>query len=334
MVGVALGRFRGPDQPLDLAVISQGDSHVYIFLGNGDGTFADPTTFDLTDTRPASIAIGDVNGDGKLDIVVSHSYVPSTVDVLLGNGDGTFQPSRNINSGGSGQAGTALADLRGNGDLDIVISNDGGSVTVLLGNGDGTFQSPSYFSAGPNVFDVQVADFDHDGKLDIMAQNSNGFAILYGNGDGTFRSPVQYDIAGSMRQMQVADFNSDGLPDVSVLLFGGSVDVFVNAGSGTPAPRGAGAPGTRLPMSVGLAVEYLHFADWEDRSVPAPSSVGPERTRPPCLETWRIDQPFKATVRERLLPGAWLLDRDDLTAAWNWWEEDWFAERWLTGPAL
>jgi hypothetical protein len=232
------GHFRGDNQPLDLAVVT-GD-HVNILLGQGDGTFGDPTSFALAAGGTQTIAVGDIDGDGTVDLVTSHFN--GALSLLKGNGDGTFRDPVSLASGADRDYGLALADLRGNGHLDIVVADyQGNGVMVLLGNGDGTFQAPHHSDGGDLVTSVLPADFDNDGHLDLVVQNYDGVAILYGNGDGTFRSPVEYAVTAAMRQMQVADFTGGGFPDVSVLI-SGSLNVFINV-------RNATGPATHLGVS-------------------------------------------------------------------------------------
>jgi hypothetical protein len=138
----ALGDFNG-DGILDLAAANQGNNNVSILLGNGDGTFGNPTNF-AVGTSPLSIVAADVNGDGKLDLAVSNSG-SSSISILLGNGDGTFSAGTPIALGGS-PSGITTADLNADGEMDLAVnigSSSGGS--IFLGNGDGTFTAAGSF---------------------------------------------------------------------------------------------------------------------------------------------------------------------------------------------
>ncbi len=96
---------------------------------------------------PTSVAIGDVNGDGKPDLVVANSG-SNTVSVLLGNGNGTFQPQQTF-AAGPAQLAVAVGDVNGDGSPDLVVTNAGNNtVSVLLGNGNGTFQPQQTFATG------------------------------------------------------------------------------------------------------------------------------------------------------------------------------------------
>jgi hypothetical protein len=183
-----------------------------------------------------SVAIADVNGDGKPDLVVANYCVPgncpnATVAVLLGNGDGTFQAAVTYDSGGYAQTSVAVADVNGDGKPDLVVSNQctdsncrsEGVVGVLLGNGDGTFRSViTYDSGGYSGYSVAVADVNGDGKPDLVVANecansncgSDGtVAVLLGNGDGTFQAAVTYDSGGwDPLSVTVADLNGDREP--------------------------------------------------------------------------------------------------------------------------
>src|SRR5216684_1815090 len=133
---VAVGDFNG-DGNLDLAVANGGDfssgagSNVTVLLGNGDGTFQTARAFAVDDI-PQSVAVGDFNGDGKLDLAVANLR-SGDVSVLLGNGDGTFQGA--VNYAAAGASSIAVGDFNGDGKLDLAVAS--GSVSVLLGNGDG-----------------------------------------------------------------------------------------------------------------------------------------------------------------------------------------------------
>ena len=122
---------------------------VSVLLGNGNGTFQAQQTF-ATGIDPFSVAIGDVNGDGKADIVVANSG-SNTVSVLLGNGNGTFQTAATF-AAGIDPIAVAVGDLNGDGKLDIVVANEGSNtVSVLLNSANGNFTGQAYTIVNPAV---------------------------------------------------------------------------------------------------------------------------------------------------------------------------------------
>jgi FG-GAP-like repeat len=243
LVAVALsaGDFNG-DGKLDMASVTNtctgpndlicNNGLVNIWLGNGDGTFQIPVNYPFVGAETMSLVAGDLNLDGKLDLIVANSNCGEfdcpmgSVSVLLGNGDGTFQTAVNHSSGDFGANSLALADLNGDGKTDLAISNMGAcfappctisSIGVLLGKGDGSFQAASTTAAANNsgtVTSIAVADFDGDGKLDLALSNRR---LMLGNGDGTFQDPQNYNLGTNDGVSEaVADFNGDGKPDLAV----------------------------------------------------------------------------------------------------------------------
>ncbi len=237
-VSVAVSDVNGDGKP-DLIVAATGsnpdftDSGVSVLLGNGDGTFQAAAYYAAGPTA-RSMAVGDFNGDGKPDLAVTqegtaHSFTDSAVSVLLGNGDGTFQPAVNYGAG-SMPVSVAVGDFNGDGKPDLVVADLGQlannpGVSVLLGNGDGTFQDAVGFdfdtTGGRNYepLSIAVGDFNGDGKPDLVVANSQfpAISILLGNGDGTFQAAVNFDAKLGPRSVALGDFNGDGKPDLAVV---------------------------------------------------------------------------------------------------------------------
>jgi hypothetical protein len=243
-VSIAVGDFNGDGKP-DLAVAEYGANAISILLGNGDGTFRSSVSYGLGIGSPTSVVAADFNGDGKLDLAISDEGVNMgvKVSVLLGNGDGTFQPRVEYPIYHAPvSAYLAVADFNGDGipDVAVVTSNegDGTHFFVLPGEGDGTFGRPVsssvqgvYAYPGP----VAVADFNGDGKPDLLS----GGGVFLGNGDGTFRLgtvlPSVFGPPYLLGPSAVGDFNGDGKPDVAAI-DNGYLDVFLGNGDGTFGP--------------------------------------------------------------------------------------------------
>lgn len=231
---LASGDFNG-DGRLDLVVtINDPQTSLSLLMGNGDGTFGAPVNSPNTSgfDSPA-VATTDLNNDGRLDIVVAHQIAcftaPCTVglsiSVLLGNGDATFQPAREIEVG-SGMTRIAVADFNRDGFKDLGISGDRSQVFVLLGHGDGTFtQKPTITltpdTLGVDATDIDVADFNGDTVEDLVVAiglNGSRTAVLIGNADGTFRDPLIISEPNLRipHYQAVADYNGDGFLDLAI----------------------------------------------------------------------------------------------------------------------
>ena len=232
---------------LDIAGVCEDSQDVRMFLNQGDGRgFFDPflpTTYS-TGTQPSPNEHADLNGDGFLDMVTANTG-GTNVSVLLGNGDGTFDP-RTDYTVGSGPHGLALLDVDGDGDLDIATANTGvNNVAILRNNGAGAFGSLTTFEGGGGgEYALAAGDFDNDGLTDlVVGAYFDSLAIVHlSNGNGTFAMQTPVNAGGSPWMMQAGDVNNDGLLDVSC----------ANGSSGNGSVLlGNGAGGFGIPQTLG-----------------------------------------------------------------------------------
>lgn len=270
-VSIVVGDFNHDGRP-DLAATnicsdpSCVASSVSILLGKGDGTFQAHVDY-VTGLAPVGIAVGDLNGDGKADLVTADFY--DAVSVLLGKGDGTFQThvdnllSCLPDSQFCAPEAVAIADFNGDHKPDLATADYFGMrVSIFLGNGDGTFQPQSdqlkFLLSNPSA--IAAADLNGDGNIDLVVNDMNNniadaIAVLPGKGDGTFPEKLGYrsGVIGTHTSIAIADFNGDQKLDISNSNAGGnSVTVVTGNGDETFSyPRAWGAGDGPFAVAVG-----------------------------------------------------------------------------------
>jgi hypothetical protein len=270
MVFIAVGDFNNSGK-LGLAMANLSEENVLILLGNGDGTFSLPTSFvDSGGNYTDTLAVGDFLGNGNIDLAVANSPTGLPIDIVLGCGDGAFnQGPISANGNLTSAYMPAVGDFNGDGKLDIAVTGGGyglntvNAVTILLGNGDGTFNlaQNSTFATGSNPWAIIAADFNGDGKLDLVVANQDDgtLTILLGNGDGTFTpangSPVA--VGSGPYALAAVDLNSDGKLDLVVANQNDStLTILLGNGDGTFTPA-AGSP-----IAVGGAPNSIAVGDF------------------------------------------------------------------------
>jgi hypothetical protein len=258
---VATGDFN-LDGKLDLVVANSDSHNLTVLLCDGSGGFTQAVGSPVaTGPFPRFVAVGDLNLDGKPDLVVTN-FTSNNVTILLGNGSGGFmQPAGSPVDVGTAPLGVAVGDFDLDGKPDLAVANfNSNNLTILLGDGSGGFNLPGLLvGTGDNPFAVSVGDFNLDGKPDVAVanENSDDVTILLGNGSGGFMEAVGSPIAvgSDPRTVVVGDFNLDGKPDLAVANGGnGIVTILLGNGSGGfSQPGGPLAVAGAHPFSAAIA---------------------------------------------------------------------------------
>jgi hypothetical protein len=258
---------------MDLVAVPANGGDVYVARSSGYGEFDGVNTgypvptYSVPAYRsflngapygpPCEVAVGDFNGDGKPDIVVT-SPGSQSVCVLLNTGTGALGAPQTYAVGGD-PAAVAVGDFNGDGKADLVTANTNGTVSVLLNNGNGTFGAAQSYAVGGAANSVAIGDFNHDGHADIVTTGAE-MDVLLNTGTGTFGAYQQVGPAGS--SVVAADFNGDGYPDLAqVDAQTGSIDVLLNTTnwSATPSFFVAGFPAsTTAGVSQTVTVTALN----------------------------------------------------------------------------
>ena len=269
---VVVADFNG-DGHLDLAVT--GGFGLNILLGKGDGTFQVAGNYVAGDLASSGVAVGDFNGDGIPDLAVASSY-PSTVSILLGNGDGSFLNGQTYAVGANPMF-VAVGDFNRDGNFDLAVANSDGTVSILLGNGTGSFQAAQNYAVGGVLWSIAVGDLNEDGIPDLVVADyggdgeNAGMSILLGNGDGTFQIAQSYTIGFTPSFVVLGDFNADGHLGIAIVL--GSI-VLIQLGNGdstfqAPVLYATGSGGTAVAIGDfnGDGIPDLAVADAGDNTV-------------------------------------------------------------------
>ena len=244
-----VGDVNGDGKP-DVVTCDLAASSASVLINNGDGTFKPKVDYTTgAGSLPECLRLGDVNGDGKLDIVSANAGT-NNVGVLINNGDGTFGAPATFSTD-THPTSIDMGDLNGDGKQDLVTANyNTNNVSVLFGNGNGTFQPAINYACGSQPETVAVADLNRDGKPDVVTVNYNPScaSVLLNKGDGTgaLMSHVDYTTGAGPYSLDVADLNHDGAPDlVTTNHADNSISILYGNGDGTfvaktDRPTGAG----------------------------------------------------------------------------------------------
>lgn len=263
-VWIATGKFNSNSSAadfVDVAVANKGSDNLSIFLGDGAGALLAPTTLNTgAGTAPVAVVAADFNLDGKVDLAVANQG-NNTIEIFLGNGDGTFQPSPppaviQLPAGFTPTA-LAVADFNKDGRLDLAVTGEGANaVWIFLGNGDGTFTTGAtlQYATGKSPVWVATGDFDGDGNQDLAIANhaDDTVSIFLGKGDGTFApaaNPV-VPVGKGPASIAAADYNADGQLDLAVAdATHNAVSILLNLGGGLFGPNFELPVGT-APVSI------------------------------------------------------------------------------------
>lgn len=230
------------DRFLDLTTINEDSADLRVFLNKAEGNcemhpFSGPYP---VNRRASPNEPSDFNHDGFADVCVANIST-NTISVLLGRGDGTFQPQTQYAVGGAPR-GIAVLDVNGDGHIDIVNTNSSSSNLSMLRNlGDGTFAPPVYFEGGgAGEYALAAADMNEDGLLDLVgsAANSSRIVVLTNNGDGSFTLASTQSSGGYTWMIALGDVNGDGHVDVAGCnaFSPGSGAILLGDGAGSLAP--------------------------------------------------------------------------------------------------
>jgi hypothetical protein len=225
------------DGKKDLATTISNQNKVAISLGNGNGTFGNPTKFSVG-SYPNSLTSADFNGDGKVDLAVLNGN-SNTMSILLGTGTGSFSAATNSATGIS-PYGIVSADFNNDGKKDLAVCvaflTGNGSAQVFLGNGNGTFGSYTNFFVGGPAYGIVAADLNADGKTDLATANygNNNISVLIGNGTGGFAGAVSYTAGIQPTSIIATDLNADGIVDLATsnIVMNNNLSVFLGTGAG------------------------------------------------------------------------------------------------------
>ncbi|GHO61112.1 hypothetical protein KSC_000040 [Ktedonobacter sp. SOSP1-52] len=262
------GRFNRHSNNIDLIVANNGnqgnDCSLSYLKGNGDSTFQVQYTTPLPDnSSPLGLVAGDFNNDNKLDIAFAN-YWKNSISVLLGNGDGTFQPQPTTCQVGQQPRDIAVGKFTGHDWLDLAVSNEGsgqlnsGSISVLLNNGNGTFQpQQTYQEVGTFTRDAAVGNFTNHGGVDDIAVTSwqeGTVSVLLNkrDGTGTFNPQTTYQVGKNPVGIAVGHFTNHDWLDIAVTNSGDpTISILPNKEDGT------GTFQPQQPYQVGLNPEGI-----------------------------------------------------------------------------
>lgn len=225
-VGPVIADFNA-DTKLDVAVVDAthngpgGLPRFHVALGDGLGGFGSTisTSFDAVD--PFAVSGGDLNGDGKIDLVtVNRGGNPTSISIGLSDGAGHFTIQPNVTVATAvNPVGVAFGDFNKDGKMDLAVPS-GFGFSILLGNGAGGFAPATHITTA-NSSSIRAADFNNDGNIDLamVSQEVNGkTSVVLGNGMGSFGAPLQFNLGTFPSDLTVDDFNSDGKLDLAVVI--------------------------------------------------------------------------------------------------------------------